>query len=87
MSEQVETAHVLTDEEVSANRMQWVHEQILDFRRGFIDKLRCPYCNALNHPDEEFCCAKMTRAVGAVCDRIDLAEKQDNAARIVDRIN
>lgn len=77
----------LTEEQISANRMEWVHEQIVDFRRGFIKSIRCPYCKAFNKPDTEFCCPKMLRAVGAVCDRIDLAERQEEAAKIVDRIN
>jgi hypothetical protein len=77
----------LSDEQISRNRMQWVAEQISDFRRGFIDKLRCPYCNALNRPDEEFCCAKMTLAVAAVCDSIEAQEKRDLAEEIADKVN
>jgi hypothetical protein len=77
----------LSDEQISKNRMDWVAEQISDFRRGFIDKLRCPYCNELNRPDTEFCCAKMTLAVAAVCDSIDLQEQKDFAESLADKVN
>jgi hypothetical protein len=77
----------LSEEEISANRMQWVAEQIADFRRGFIDKIRCPYCQALNRPDTEFCCDKMMLAAAAVCDTIESQERKDLAEEIADRVN
>lgn len=76
-----------TEEQIAANRVAWVEEQIMDFRRGFISKIRCPYCNALNKPDSEFCCDKMTLAVGAVCDKLDLQDRKDAAERIAERVN
>lgn len=77
----------ITEEEISANRMQWVENEVMDFRRGFIDKLRCPYCTSLNRQDQEFCCPKFEMAVAAVCDKLDQIDRKNHAESIAEKVN
>lgn len=78
---------ILSEEEVAANRIQWIEEQVSDIRRGFIDKIRCPYCNALNKVDTEMCCDKFKTACAAVLFREDQQDRADLAAEIADKVN
>lgn len=87
MSLIVKPGETLTDEQISANKIEWVEEQILDLRRGFIDKLRCPYCQSLVEQNTEFCCVLMTRAVGAVLDKLAEEERMEAAEELYGKVN
>lgn len=76
-----------SEQEEAENRIAWIEQQIRDLRHGLIDKLRCPYCRALNKVDQTLCCVKMTVAIGAVLDRLDSEEKMEHAMRIADRVS
>lgn len=76
-----------TAEQIAANRLHFVEEQIMMIRAGLTDRVRCPYCLSMVIMDGEFCCERFKKATAAVLDKMDMDDRKDQANRIADRVN
>ena len=69
-------------------KLDFIRDQILQVRAGFLNFITCPYCGHENTPvDEWVCCQKFGDASMAVIDRMDKQTAIDFMNTVQDKVN
>lgn len=69
-------------------KIQFLHDQIVQVKQGNASSIFCPYCGTRNRPSDEFMCCKLfAEASAAIVDRMDKADTIEFMQRAHDNAN
>jgi uncharacterized OB-fold protein len=66
----------------SKEKLEFLAMQVVAVRAGKGPQITCPYCGEVSRPSDALCCPKYLKAMEAVLERFEAADK----AEFIDRI-
>lgn len=69
----------------SKKKLEFLAMQVMAVRAGKGDTITCPYCGEVSTPESALCCPKYVKAMEAVLERFEQADKVEFMSRIMDK--
>ncbi len=66
-------------------KLEFLAMQVIAVRAGKGDQVVCPYCGVTNRPEMPLCCPAYEKAMDAVLERFEAADKIAFVDRVMDR--
>ena len=66
-------------------KLEFLAMQVVAVRAGKGARITCPYCGVTSTPDSPLCCAPYAKAMDAVLERFEAADKIAFVNRVMDR--
>ena len=66
-------------------KLEFLAMQVVAIRAGKGDQISCPYCGLISTPKSPLCCPAYAKAMDAVLERFEAADKISFVDRVMDR--
>lgn len=71
----------------SKEKLEFLAMQVVAVRAGKGNAITCPYCGEVSTPEDTLCCPKYLKAMEAVLERFEAADKQAFVDRVMGNID